>query len=491
MKYLLLLFLIISSPQSLLAGLRVSDLFTDHAVLQRGIKVPVWGWAEPGTKVNVEFAGQKVSTVSDGKAYWRVELSSLKANSKGRIMRITSGGNELVFKDILVGEVWLCSGQSNMDYTLRHVCGPSKSGEPYQAAADLNLKMVKSFKDSELRQFAISHTSMSAPQEQVSSQWTLCDKENISNFTATGFWFAKALRERLKVPVGIIKSAWSGTAIEPWLPIEAYESDTELKKYYKKLAARAASEKSRVTALYNGMIHPLIPYGIKGAIWYQGESNHGWPDLYEKLFTAMIKSWRQNWGQGQFPFYYVQLAGYEKANRAHNWPVLCDKQRLTLKNLPNLGMAVTNDIGEPTDIHPRNKRDVGQRLANWALVKDYGMKDVVVSGPLFTEAKRKSKGVLVQFDHVAKGLLVAQKPSILDLAKKLKSKAVMGFELQDKKGVWHAAEAKIDKSKSIYVWHEKITKVQAIRYAWKAYSSDLNLYNSAGLPASCFTSQVK
>jgi len=644
-----------------LANVKPASPFTDNAVLQQGIKVPVWGDADPGEKVTVTFDGKSVSATSDKAGKWKVELAPLTARPGQAPRDLVIAGNDTVtLKNVLVGEVWICSGQSNMDMVVRG----AKDAQADVDAADLP----------QIRMFAVGKAPKPEPQERCAGSWVVCTPQTVGGFSAVGFFFARTVHGELEVPVGMIHTSWSGTPAEPWTSMEFlkkmpvyteriqkyeqalvdYAADKQgyeqrradaLKKQKQDMAAwmqekldadagmkgkwfdpavklddgkdiavpmdnrslqnysgivwvrrtveipldwvnsdltldlgpiddcdvtyvngtevggmpadgkswqipriykvpaklvtsenvciavrmtntigaigmlgsekdnslaPAASENARPVALagswkyaigvpidmrtaprvdipqipgsnpwesatlYNSMITPLVPYAIKGAIWYQGESNAGAPEEYRDLFPAMIASWRQAWGQGDFPFIFVQLANFMARQtlpiETNSWADLRDAQTNTLKTT-DTGMAVIIDIGDAEDIHPRNKQDVGKRLALWALAKTYGRKSLVYSGPLYKSMKIGGNKAIVSFDFVGKGLVARGEP-------------LVGFAIAGDDKVLHAAEAAID-GDTVIVKSEKVEKPVAVRYAW-ANNPICNLYNADGLPASPF-----
>jgi sialate O-acetylesterase len=410
-----------------------------------------------------------------------------------------SGKNTITLKNIMVGEVWVCSGQSNMQMSVKS----SVNAEQEIAAADYP----------DIRLFTVERKVAEQPQSDCVGNWTLCSPQTVPGFSAVAYYFGRGLHEELDVPIGLIHTSWSGTPAEAWTrrgilkeegdfaPIlERY--DDAVAKYpqakeefeqkvieWKEAAEKAKAEGEKIprrpgaplgpghphspSGLYNAMIAPLIPYGIGGAIWYQGESNASRAYQYRKLFGRMIQNWRKDWGQGKFPFLFVQLANFRAVNpqpSESDWAELREAQLMTLA-LPNSGMAVIIDIGDANDIHPKNKQDVGKRLALWALAKSYG-KELVYSGPIYKSMKIEGEKIILRFDHVGGGLVAGPDEP-------LKGFAIAGA---DRKFVW--AEAKID-GDSVVVSSDEVSAPAAVRYAW-ADNPVCNLYNEEGLPASPF-----
>jgi len=474
------------------AAVTLPRVISDHMVFQRGAPVRVWGTASPGEEVAVKFRGRRVSARADGQGQWEVFLGPLTAGGPDD-MRI-DGDNTVVVKDILVGEVWVASGQSNMQFSLSRAVNAEKE--------------IAAAKYPRLRLFQVKRETAETPQEDVQGEWRQCTPQSAEDFSAVGYFFGRKLLQNLQVPVGIIHSSWGGTPAEAWTSREALRADSELwfylrewddvmaaypaamvryerahAKWEKQAAkAKASGAKSpreprrprgpdnphRPATLYNAMIAPLVPYGIRGAIWYQGESNAGANEAfrYRRLFAAMIEDWRARWGVGEFPFLFVQLANFETSA---DWPVLRESQTETL-HLRHTGMAVTTDIGNPTDIHPRNKQDVGKRLALWALAETYGKK-LVYSGPLYRQMAVDGSKAQLYFDHTGSGLKAA-------------GGSLNGFVIAGPDHVFHAATAKI-KGKSVVVSSPEVSAPKAVRYAWEN-NPENTLRNSANLPASPF-----
>ena len=417
------------------AEVKLPGVFGDHMVLQRDAAVPVWGWAAPGEKVTVTLGDQSRTAAADKDGKWSLRLDRLSAG--GPYALKVCGSNTLELSDVLVGEVWLCSGQSNMAMTV----GASNRFAEEQAAADLP----------KIRHFTVPRRSAETPETTCGGAWTVSSPETVGKFSATAYFFGRTLHKELGVPVGLVNSSVGGTPIESWTgPQDA-------------------------GPLYNGMIAPLAPYAIRGAIWYQGERNAkvGQPGAYAAQLAALIGGWRGVWGQGDFPFLYVQLPNYtapqQKPVENAGWVQVREAMLKTLA-VPNTGMAVTVDLGEAGNIHPKNKQDVGKRLAQWALAKTYG-RDLVYSGPLYRSMSKEGDKILIRFDSVGGGLVAK--------GDKLKGFAIAGA---DKEFAW--ADATIE-GDAVVVRSPQVKDPAAVRYAW-APNPDSNLYNKAGLPASPF-----
>ncbi len=491
--------LLLVAPSS--AAVKLPSIFTGNMVLQRDKAVPVWGWADPGEKVTVAFAGQTKSATADAASgKWTVTLEALKTSAKPRQLTV-SASNTLTLNNVLVGEVWICSGQSNMAMTVARC----NDADAEIAAANY----------STLRLVTLPRVGTQEPQSDFEGEWVECGPATVGNFSAAAYYFGRKLTQELKIPIGLVHTSWGGSSCEAWVRRDVLEANHDfhalmdrwkqteanydhakrleqhaaaLEKWKQRAAQAKANGKPaprrprnpqnplagqhRPANLYNGMIVPLLPLAARGAIWYQGESNAGRAYQYRSLFPTMIKNWRDDFGQEDLSFYFVQLANFRA--RATDpgesaWAELREAQSMTL-SLPKSGQAVIIDIGEANDIHPKNKQDVGLRLALNALAKDYG-RDVVYSGPAYKSAKNQGNAIVLSFDHVGGGLVAK--------GGELKSFAIAGA---DKKFVW--ADARID-GETIVVSSKDVAKPVAVRYAW-AENPEATFYNKAGLPASPF-----
>ena len=483
------------------AEVKLPAIIGDRMVLQREMKVPIWGWADPGEKVTVTLGDQKVEATAGQDGRWKACLEPLKAG--GPFEMTVAGKNSLAIKDILVGEVWVGSGQSNMAMAVRNC----NQAEQEIAAASFP----------KIRLFTVKPATAPEPLTDVKGEWVECSPQTAGSFSATEFFFGRDLHKALELPVGLIHTSWGGTTAEAWTSrtvLEAdpayrlvferdkqfvenhpkakenweknrekvmakFKEDMEKAKAEGKPAPRPprppeepATSPHRPSVLYNAMVAPLMPYAIRGAVWYQGESNAGRAYQYRKLFPALIQDWRKNWGEGDFAFLFVQLANY-KARKDQpgdsDWAELREAQTMTL-SLPKTGMAAIIDIGEEKDIHPKNKQDVGKRLALAAQAVAYG-KDVVGSGPRYDSMKVEGNKVRLSFECVGGGLVAK--------GEKLTGFAVAG---EDKKFVW--ADAGLDGA-TVVVSSKDVAAPVAVRYAW-ADNPDCNLCNKEGLPASPF-----
>ena len=456
------------------ADVRLPGLFSDNMVLQQGLPVTVWGWADNGEEVTVSFRGQKAKTKAhDGK--WMVKLSRLKAGGPDAL--VVEGKNKIELKNVLVGDVWICSGQSNMELALSKAHGGTDA-----IAASANPM---------LRLFVVPKTKADAPLDDVKAAWKESNPETTPHFSAVAYYFGRELQKARKVPVGLIDTCWGGSPAEVWMSERVLASNPDYKHDIVDAYASAIQKSDpakkgqrppwKPSELYNGMIAPLLPYGIKGAIWYQGESNAGRAQQYRTLFADMIRNWRHDWDQGDFPFLAVQLAPYDK-NRKRDlavitekpveseWAELREAQTLATKLLAKVGLAVITDIGEKDDIHPTKKEPVGARLALAARGVAYGEK-IEYSGPIYRNLKVKGDQAIVSFDHVDSGLESRDG--------ELKGFAICG---PDKKFVWATADIQGDR---VVVSSPQVSQPVAVRYGWDDFPV-VNLWNKADLPASPF-----
>lgn len=500
-KILLTTILLFASAFVAKANVTLPDVLSDSMVLQREHVVPIWGRADAGESITVRFAGQTKTTVADKDGKWHVNLSALKANATPATMTI-EGKNKIELKDILVGEVWLVSGQSNMQWRLIE----SNNGEAEVAAAKHPL--IRLFNVS--RQVAFKHA------QPPLAVWQACSPQSVKEFSGAGYYFGVELQKELNVPIGLINSSYGGSQAEAWTPVEYLNAKEELRPTVERTKIWEAerpkvkadydaaiqkwkeeSEKAKTagarpspspsvpdalreyriaSSIYDGMIEPLIPFYIRGAIWYQGESNEARAEQYKLLLPTMIRAWRERWGEGDFPFGIIQLPNYraqkdEPTDEA--WSHIREAQRLTSLNTPNTGLIVTIDIGVANDIHPKNKLDVGKRMARWALVDVYKWK-MTKSGPVFRNAKTEGSKIVLTFDEAGSGLKIRD-------GDKLDEFAIAGAD-----GKWRWANAKIVGKDKVEVWSDEIKQPAAVRYAFNNNPKHPNLTNDSGLPASPF-----
>lgn len=455
-------FAILAAASAANADVRLPKLFGDHMVLQQKAEAPVWGWADADEEVTVTLGDVKATAKAGADGKWMAKLATPAAGGPHEL--VVKGKNEVKLTDVMTGEIWIASGQSNMEWPLR--------------ASTNAAEEVKNANQSAIRMIKVGRNPTDKPQDEIpanSSGWQVCTPDNAPNFTAVGYFFARKLNADLGVPVGIISSNWGGTIAEAWTSKETLESDPQ---WYGPILERGkefkAGNPNQPSVLYNSMIKPLVPYAIRGAIWYQGESNVGRAEQYAKLFPAMIGDWRKSFGQGDFPFLFVQLApyAYDKAKNTGQLPELWEAQLKTLTASPNTGMCVTTDIATTNNIHPPNKQDVGLRLALWALGTTYGKSDLVYSGPLYESMAVEDNKIRIKFKHATGGLAAhGDKP--------LSHFTIAG---EDQKFV--PANAEID-GETVVVNSPDVAKPVAVRFGWED-TAEPNLFNKANLPASPF-----
>jgi len=455
----LILFIAILSNCGLAAELSLPSVFSDHMVLQRERAVPVWGKADPCTKVAVSFAGQTKTTTADTEGKWRVDLGKLSASAESRTLTVRAGDKQIVFQDVLVGEVWLCSGQSNMKFVM------CKTVDATAAIAAANYPQI--------RLFNTPQVPVAKPKETIDAKWEVCMPETITNFSGVAYYFGRKLHKDLNVPVGLLESAWGGTRIEPWTPpcgFEGINTLSDIREQAQKLTTLPKVTQGNPSALYNGMIYAHIPFAIRGAIWYQGEANRRDGMLYVDKTQALLNGWRKLWGY-DFPFYFVQIAPFQYGDDASDiLPTFWEAEAAIVKTIPKTGMAVIYDYATTNDIHPPNKEIPGTRLALIAEANDYGMK-IVSTGPVFQTLEKQGGKLKVIFGSAA-GL------------KTRDGKAPDWFEVAGKDGVFKKAEAKIDGA-AVVVQSGEVAEPLAVRFAWHKLAMP-NLANGAGLPAAAF-----
>jgi sialate O-acetylesterase len=435
------------------ADVRLPMIFSNHLLLQREVENPFWGTAEPDEKIVVKFDDQTIPAQAGGDGRWSVKLPATAAGGPHKIVvEDSTGENKITLGDVMFGELWICSGQSNMEMSL----GGCEHAQEDIAAAD----------HPRIRLFTVAKARGEQPLEDCQGRWSQCSPKTAANFSGTAYYFGVDLEKALNVPIGLIHTSWGGTPAEAWTPRRALEAQPALKPL-----AGGGSQ------LYNGMIHPLVRLPIAGAIWYQGESNVGRAAQYRKLFPAMITAWREAWQQPNFPFYFVQIAPYRyNADGGLACPELWEAQALTQQNVPNTGMAVITDSNSVGDIHPRNKRICGQRLALWALAKTYGKQDLVYSGPIYKEANPEvqvdADKIRIAFDSVGSGLASRD------------GKPLSHFTIAGEDQRFVPATAVID-GDTVVVHADGIAKPKAVRFGWNE-AAEPNLINKEGLPASPF-----
>ena len=455
------------------ADVSLNNMFGDHMVLQQGIKNKVWGKADPGEVVTVSLGAQSHSTTAAGDGTWHVFLDPVKEYGGPHTLTV-KGKNTITFNDVLIGEVWVCAGQSNMKWSVNQ----SNDPDIEKAAARFpNIRLI-----------SVPHVGTQEPQWNFNGKWQQCSPETVGSFSAVGYCFGRQLHQTLGVPVGLINNAWGGSAAEAWVKREKLAAHPTLKVIHKRWVRMESAEKpdenqlkgnARPGNIHSGVLTPSIGYGLRGAVWYQGEANDDRAYQYRELFPFMIKSWREEWGLSDFPFYWVQLADFmaEKAEPAESaWAELREAQTMTMKALPNTGEAVIIDIGEGKDIHPKNKQDVAKRLARWALAETYKVPGIACRSPLYKGMEKQGSKIVLAFDHVG-AKAAGWRP--FDVPEPI------GFAIAGADRKFVPAKAAILPDGRIEVSSAAVADPVAVRYAW-ADNPVCNMYSAAGLPLTPF-----
>jgi sialate O-acetylesterase len=487
--YLAVMAAAFASVLTVQAELKLPAIIGDHMVLQRDQENPIWGWTAAGTDVTVTVAGQSLASKADEQGKWTVKLPAMAASAEPTTITIKAGAEEKILSDILVGEVWVCSGQSNMGWTVN-------------ASFDADLeKATANFPA--IRLISVPNVGTQELQNDFVGQWDTCTPETVGEFSGVGYFFGRQLHQTLNIPIGLIDNAWGGSAAEAWVSREVMDSDprfTNVAEQWKNTEAtydhekamaswKEASEKAKAEGkpaprapqnlltgnqrpgnLWAGCLNPIIGYGIRGAVWYQGESNAGRAYQYNDLFSLMISEWRKAWGQGDFSFYWVQLADFMAEVETPGdsaWAELREAQTKTL-SLPKTGQAVIYDVGEGRDIHPRDKQTVGKRLARLALAQDYGMA-IPCQSPRFASMEVSGNKATLSFTDVGSGLYT------FDVQE------AIGFAVAGEDKVWHNAVGKLVGTDKIEVTSDAVAAPVAVRYAW-ANNPIANLKSKEGLP---------
>lgn len=469
-------------------GLQMSPYYTDNMVLQYGRRIELQGMADAGEKVSVSIAGQKHRATADTDGKWTVALSPLKAGGP-YTLKIEAGKKELVYKNVMAGEVWLCSGQSNMEFQLNQ-SATGKEDIPMAENRNIRLFDMKArWRTNPVEWDASVLDSLNHLQYFHDTQWTECTPQTAARFSAIAYHFGKMLQDSLQVPIGLICNAVGGSPTEAWVSrrMLEFEFPAILRDWTKNdfiqdwVRGRAAQNirKSKdkfqrhpyePCYLFESAILPMQQFPIRGVIWYQGESNAHNIEAHEMLFPRLVRSWREYWNDADMPFYYVQLSSLNRPS----WPLFRDSQRRMLQDIDNSGMAVSTDKGNPTDVHPTEKREVGQRLAYWALNETYGFRNVVPSGPLYSDVEFKKGAAYVSFDY-DEGLRPAKE-----------GEELLTFEIAGEDRRFYPAKAVVEGNR-VKVWSKEVKNPTIVRYGWQPYTK-ANLVNGAGLPASTFRS---
>ena len=451
-------FVLLFFLQSIDAKVILPAIVSSNMVLQRNTTVVLWGWADANERIAIKpsWLDQELTLEANKEGNWRIEVKTT-SSKEPQTIKITSTASDITLENVLFGEVWLCSGQSNMEQPMK--------GFYAQPTFHSNSAIANS-NNSNLRLFTIQKNGAKSPLNDIEkyTPWQDASPETVADFSAVGYFFATQLQEILDVPVGIINSSWGGSFVEAWMSKEV------LSEYQEIDIEEADLENSRKvqTALFNGMINPLIPFKIKGVLWYQGESNRHEPNQYKELFPAMVKDWRSRWDIGDFPFYYTQIAPFNYGNG--NSSYFREAQLQCLELIPNSGIAITLDIGREYFIHPPKKKEVADRLLYNALNQTYNYKTVDYAGPFYKSQKVEDGGIMLSFENIETGLFYAE----LD-----------GFEIAGEDEIFYPAEAKISEGKYVFVKNENVLNPIAVRYAWKNWVKG-TLFDINMLPASSF-----
>ncbi len=434
------------------AQFRLPAILSSGMVLQQNDSVQLWGWDDPGKKIFItaSWNNRTDSTIVNNRANWKIKTKTPSAGGPYTISFSRDGSIVKVLNDILIGEVWVCSGQSNMEWSYMH------------GLKDVKDELPNAY-NSNIRFFNIPKTTANHPQDDVKANWAVCDSNSLKTFSAVGYFFGKKLNKDLKVPIGLINASWGGTPAEVWTPEDIFRDDEELRLSAAKLQSFRWWP-NHDGLCYNAMIDPITKFNIAGTIWYQGESNTITNNTYHKLFTTMIRSWRDAWKK-EFPFYYVQISPYKYG--FHNVGALIQEAQTKAMNFPYTGMVVTTDlIDSVTNIHPSNKHDVGYRLANWALAETYKQKGIVYKNPMY-KSKTTTKNILtITIENASKGLTA--------------NGTIKGFFISGNKEQWYPAEAKIEKDK-ITLWSAKVPAPVHVRFGF-GNTIIGNVFSKEGLP---------
>jgi len=457
-----LTFFLLICPPATFAKIKLPSIISSNMVLQRNTSVKIWGWATPGEKITVRTSWfletLKITTPENGR--WEIAIKTT-LSKESQSIQLKSNESNINLENIVFGEVWICSGQSNMRMPLKGYTGQPTFGG--------NLTVATS-KNDNLRLFSISENGSPTPLDSVSKfkKWNTASPETVKDFSAVAYFYGKQLQEILDVPVGLIMTSWGGTRIQPWMSKEAVAPFLDVNKVKKDTTEKF---KRIPSAIFNAMIHPITSYTIKGAIWYQGETNRDEPKLYQKLLPEMVKDWRKQWNIGDFPFYYVQIAPNKYVDKS-NSQFQREAQLKASEVIPNSGMAVLSDVGSTQTIHPPRKKEVAERLLFIALNKTYGMKDVDCTGPVYKSMKEKEGALFLNFDNAETGIFSPETE-------------VSYFEIAGEDKVFYPAKAEIISHKQVKVSSLNVKVPVAVRYGWNNWFEG-TLYDNNMLPASSF-----
>ncbi|MBK5279628.1 MAG: sialate O-acetylesterase [Bacteroidia bacterium] len=458
MKNLTLIVYLILAVTSLKAQLRLPAIYDDHMVIQQQSSAPIWGWARSTQEITIKVSWDTttIKAKTDNTAFWSSSLQTPIAGGPHTIT-IKAGEEERILQDVMSGEVWICSGQSNMEWSMA-------------ASAD-GRELLTQIDDRNIRLFNVGKSAAPSLQVRGEGDWQICDKESVRDFSAVGYFFGKKLLQDLNVPIGLINVSWGGTPAEVWLPEERIKANSDLAKSSEKQIDNKPWCPSKPGVVFNAMINPLIPFRIAGALWYQGESNTAAPSTYKLLMENLILEWRKQF-LVEFPFYYVQIAPFSGYGEIEIG-TLIREQQVKMLEIPKTGMVVISDLVEDVkDIHPKYKKPVGERLANLALAKTYGKNEIVSESPIYRSMRVEKKGkIRISFDHVPSELIA-------------KGVEPNEFLIAGEDQKFYSAKARIEKN-TVTVWAKEVKHPIAVRFGWKNGSIP-NLFSKEGLPVSCF-----
>lgn len=467
----LMIILSLLSLQFIHAEVKLPAIVSSNMVLQRNTTINLWGWADPKEEITIEvsWVKQKMKVEADGDGTWRIQVKTTQSKLPQTI-KIKSKTSDIILDNVLFGEVWLCSGQSNMEQAMN-----GHTGQPTFGA----LMSIAKSNNPNLRLFTVEKSASKTPQKQLEKHipWQQASPESVLRFSAVAYFFGQQLQEILDVPVGLIHASWGGSIVQAWMSAEMLSPHQQVNLDEVDMSKRT---NHIPTALFNSMINPIVPYVIKGALWYQGESNRLEPEDYKKLFPAMVQDWRNRWNIGEFPFYYVQIAPYLYGNNTvfqsvENSAFIREAQLECLNLIPNSGMAITMDIGDAKNIHPPKKKEVADRLLFNALNQTYAYKTVDCSGPVYDSQEIKDGGMILTFKNAESGLYVYDK--------------LEGFEIAGADRIFYPANATILNRKQVFVVSDDVPKPVSVRYAWRNWIVG-TLYDTNLLPASSFRTDV-
>lgn len=465
--FTLLIFLSLLFVSPVIGKVTLPAIVSSDMVLQRNTTVKLWGWADPKKEITIEASWLRVPFIveTNERGNWELNLNTSKSK-KPQTIRIKGNGSDILLENILFGEVWLCSGQSNMQQPLN-----GYNGQPTFGA----LEAISRAKNEQLRLFTVDRIGSKTPLKDLKKYtgWHTATPDNVKNFSAVAYFFGQQLQEILNVPVGMIHTSWGGSRVEAWISTEVIREFQDVDLQDVDITKRT---NHIPTALFNSMIHPLIPYTIKGALWYQGESNRREPQKYTELFPAMVKDWRTRWDIGDFPFYFVQIAPFLYGNNAafstpDNSAFMREAQLQCVDLIPNSGIAITMDIGDDECIHPPKKKEVADRLLYHALNKTYGLKAVDCESPVYESIEIKNDSIILKFKHAETGVFAYDE--------------LTGFEIAGEDKVFYPADAQIINRRNVLVRCDQVPNPVAVRYAWRNWVRG-TLYDTNLLPASSF-----